>query len=415
MAATISIVGATQPSRLLDAASALDGKAAVVAAQIQLQQHSVDGLRANWRGGGAAVAIATADTGLAVQRTLHATLKNRAAALRFGAINLDPLRSHLLAMASQARALGGMVSDDGTVVGTRTTGVMTPALAAAYTMSLKSMVAAFDRVDHAVADALRTGGPVPQTPSSTQFPWTEADLYRGGPEGHPAGADVNQDGIGDCYLVATMSAIANADPQWIRDRISYDPTTGVFDVTLWDGSEWRHIPVTQSDIAADIAAGGASGVDNNVPGAPLWPALLESAYAKMKAPGQGVDGIERGLTPPALEALTGNDGDWIFPATEWFTPSQHIDRRIADALDSHQPVMLSTSVLGGPLEDMHVYSVEAIAGAGSDAVVTMRNPWGPESGPPVIQARLGDLLGTGPLGGLGLGPTGMINIGRMGS
>ncbi|PRC52499.1 hypothetical protein C6A85_58610, partial [Mycobacterium sp. ITM-2017-0098] len=78
-------------------------------------------------------------------------------------------------------------------------------------------------------------------------------------------------------------------------------------------------------------------------GAPLWPAVLESAYAKMKAPGHGIGGIERGVTPPALDALTGNNGDWIVPATEWFS-TQHIDTRIADALDNNQPVMLSTSV-----------------------------------------------------------------------
>jgi Calpain family cysteine protease len=412
MAATISIVEATQPSRLIDAASAQADKAAAVAAAIDAQKGSLDGLRASWRGATADTATAKAGTDLARQRAVHTTLTNHASALRFGGANLDPLRSQILAMASQARALGGMVSDDGTVVGSGTTGVMTPVLAAAYTTSLKSMLTVFDRVDQTVADALRTGGPVVHASSPPAFTWTDADLYRG----VPAGSDVNQDGVGDCYLVATMSAIANADPQWIKDRISYDPRTGLFDVTMWDGSAWRHITVTQADIDADIAAGGASGVDNGVAGAPLWPAVLESAYAKMKAPGRGVEGIERGVTPPALEALTGNNGDWIFPATEWFS-TQHIDTRIADALADNQPVMLSTGVLtDDPVAPMHVYSVESITGTGSDATVTLRNPWGPGSNlPPVFDMRLGDLIGTDPLGGLGLGPTAMINIGRMGS
>lgn len=412
MAATMSIVQATRPSQLLDAASAQDDKAAAVGAQIGVQQRSVTSLRANWRGGTADAAIAKAEADLARQRAVHRTLTNHAAAVRFGGTNLDPLRSQILAMASQARALGGMVSDDGTVVGNRATGVMTPVLAGAYTTSLKSMLTVFDRVDQTVADALRTGAPVVQTPPRPTFAWTDAHLY----DGVPAGSDVNQDGIGDCYLVATMSAIANADPQWIKDRISFDPRTGFFDVTLWDGSAWRHITVTQADIDADIAAGGASGVDNTVAGAPLWPAVLESAYAKLTAPGRGVQGIDRGVTPAALKALTGNDGDWIFPAAEWFS-TQHIDARIADALDNNQPVLLSTSLLtDDPVTPMHVYSVEAIAGTGSDATVTLRNPWGPGSSlPPVFDMRLSDLIGTNPLGGLGLGPTAMINIGRMGS
>ncbi|PRC58626.1 hypothetical protein C6A85_27540, partial [Mycobacterium sp. ITM-2017-0098] len=85
---------------------------------------------------------------------------------------------------------------------------------------------------------------------------------------------------------------------------------------------------------------------------------------------------------------------------------------IADALDNNQPVMLSTSVLtDDPAAPMHVYSVESIIGTGSDATGTLRNPWGPGSNlPPVFDMRLGDLIGTNPLGGLGLGPTGMINI-----
>ncbi len=417
MVATLSIVEGTQPSRLLESARELDGKAAALAAQTHTLQRDRDALQQAWRGSAADAAVAKAEAQLARRRALHATMKTHAAALRYGGVNLDPLRSQILAMRSQAIALGGMVADDGTVTGHDTMGVMTPTLAAAYTASLKSMLSTFDRVDRAVADALRTGGAPPSTPPPRpDIAWTEDDLYRGGPAGQPQGSDVNQDGIGDCYLVATMSAVANADPQWIKDRIDYDPQTGLFDVTLWDGSQWRHMTVTQADIAANLEAGGASGVDNEVAGAPLWPAVLESAYAKMKAPGQGIAGIQNGVTPPALEALTGNNGDWIIPATEWLTPSQNIDTRIADALAGNQPVMLSTSVLtDDPITPMHVYSIEAISGSGSDAVVTLRNPWGPDSGPPIIEARLGDLIGTNPLAGIGLGPTGMINIGRLGS
>lgn len=415
MVATISVVEATQPARLLDAADAQAADAAAVTVESEVQHRGLAVVRNIWQADAADTAVATAEKNLARQHALQAKLTNYAAALRFGGTNLGPLRSQILAMVSQARALGGMVADDGTVVGARTMGVMTAALAAAYTASLRSMLAMFNRIDATTAEALRTGGPLPQTPPAPDFAWTDEDLYRGGVDGAPAGSDVNQDGIGDCYLVATMSAIAHADPQWIRDRISYDPQTGLFDVKMWDGAGWRHISVTQADVDANIAAGGASGVDNVVTGAPLWPAVLESAYATLKAPGQGIQGIERGVTPPALEALTGNDGHWIIPATEWMTPSQNIDGQIAEALSGHQPVMLSTSVFGGPLDDMHVYSIEGLAGTGSDAVVTLRNPWGPDSGPPVIEARLGDLIGTGPAAGLGLGPTAMINIGRMGS
>ncbi|PRC60645.1 hypothetical protein C6A85_17085, partial [Mycobacterium sp. ITM-2017-0098] len=81
MAATISIVEATQPSRLLDAACAQDDKVAAVAAEIDLQQRGLDSLQASWRGDTAGAAIARAETDLARQRTVNSTLTNQAAAL----------------------------------------------------------------------------------------------------------------------------------------------------------------------------------------------------------------------------------------------------------------------------------------------------------------------------------------------
>jgi len=410
MTATISLAGSTQPSRLLDAAAAERASAAKVTTQIDAQHGALATLRENWHGGAATAAAAEADQQLTQQRTLVTKLHGYADALQFGGTHLSALRTQILATSAQARSLGGIVADDGSVSSDGASRLMTPAVTRAYTTVLKEMLTQFDAVDQSTAQALMGTAPTGPAP---QFTWTDADLY----QGDPSGADINQDGVGDCYLMATMGAIAHANPQVIRDRIDYHPATGEFDVTLWDGRQWRHIAVTQADIDTNIAARGGSSVDTPNPGvvnrnAALWPAVLESAYAKVKAPGDGIQGIDSGLTPPALEALTGNNGDWIIPATEWFT-TQHIDTQITEAMQNNQPVMLSTSVFGGDLASQHVYAIEGIAGTGSDATVTLRNPWGADDGPAVIQARLGDLIGTNPLGGLGLGPTGMINIGRM--
>jgi Calpain family cysteine protease len=405
MTATISLVGATPPEGLLNAANQQTASVASLNSQIDAQQGALTQLGGGWEGSAATAAKARAEQDLARQRQMVGRLEAMSVALRSGGTNLAALRTQILSVSTQAAALGGMVSDDGTVRPMGDNLLMTPALAGAYTSTLKALLTQFDAVDASTAQALSTGlGPAPEQPPPPDFEWTEEDLY----DGDPSGADINQDEIGDCYLMATMGAIAHADPQRIKDRISYNPQTGEFDVTLWDGKAWRHIPVTQADIDANIAAKGGSGVDNYPSGGkPLWPAVLESAYAKMH--GKDLKGIESGLAPSAMEALTGNDGKWVIPATEWFT-TQHIDTQITEALKSHQPVTVSTSLFGGTLEDRHVYAVEGIAGRGSDAVVTMRNPWG--DGAP-IQMRLGDLVGTNPLGGLGLGPTAMINIGQM--
>lgn len=272
------------------------------------------------------------------------------------------------------------------------------------------------------------GDPAPSGSGGTPIrQWTDKDLY----PHDPTAADIHQDLIGDCYLDSAMGAIANANPQWIKDRIRYDATTGNFDVTMWDGHQWKHISVTQDDIRTNIAKSGASWLDNGQPNAALWPSVLESAYARLKAPpGDTMDdalvGVigHGGYAKDAMEALTGNRGTNIDPQAVWLT-NQHIDQDIASALANHQPVTISTATHGDPLARSHVYIVEGITGTGSDAQVTLRNPWENNLGTPVntpnplVTVRLGDLIGSGlPTGDLsnplGTHPSTNVNIGHLG-
>lgn len=155
--------------------------------------------------------------------------------------------------------------------------------------------------------------------------------------------------------------------------------------------------------------------------------MLESAYAKLKYPGRdladalGNDvGIgQGGYAKDAMEALTGNRGTVINPESVWFT-NQHIDQAISGALADHQPVTISTTPQGTPLTQSHVYVVEGISGTGSDAVVTLRNPWETNAGTPIdtpealVTVRLGDLIGSGLPGPLGTHPMSCVNIGSLG-
>ena len=126
--------------------------------------------------------------------------------------------------------------------------------------------------------------------------------------------------------------------------------------------------------------------------------------------------------------LTGNRGTTINPGSVWLT-NQHIDSEIRNALTNHQPVTISTTPNGAPLVESHAYIVESITGTGSDARVTLRNPWEFNPGDPdnpLITVRLGDLIGSGladinipgigeiPSGPLGKHPTYDVNIGSLG-
>ncbi len=400
-----------------------------------------------WRGaGGEALRRRTGADLLIVSR--HADqLREAAEIARNGAGDITAAQQRVLFAVENAENAGFNVGEDLSVTayvqgGSLADVMALEALADEMAGDIRADAATLTSIDQNLAVKLTTAtaglgdpafaqatqdGPFPQDSGGTPHRYTDKDLY----PHDPTAADVHQDTIGDCYLDSTMGAIANANPQWIKDRIRYDDKTGTFDVTLWDGQEWKHIPVTQDDIDTNIGHHGASWLDNDKPDAPLWPAVLESAYAKLKAPNDNLgDALQNvigkgGYPQDALEALTGNRGTSINPQTVWLT-NQHIDQSIATALANHQPVTITTTPQGVPLEQSHVYVVEGISGTGSDARVTLRNPWEhnlgtPENTPdPLVTVRLGDLIGSGlPTGDLPNGPFGHhpisnVNIGSLG-
>lgn len=385
--------------------------------------------------------------------TVADDLRDGARTARQGASDVSAARSRLQFMVEAAQDAGFDVYDDYTVASRQTPGSLAEqaalqAQAESFAEDIyggaTQLVARDQQVGAGIATAVgHVGnltfdehGPVGRLPEDSggdhkKHRWTDKDLY----PHDPTAADVDQKTIGDCYLDSTMGAIANADPQWIKDRIHYDDATGNFDVTLWDGHEWKHIPVTQDDIDTDLAHNGASWVDNGQPNAALWPSVLESAYAKLKFPNEslgdalsnqkGIGIGQGGYAQDATEALTGNRGTNINPQGVWLT-NEHIDQSIASALANHQPVTISTTPNGAPLDQSHVYIVEGISGTGSDAMVTLRNPWEtnvntPINTPnPLVTVRLGDLIGSGlPTGDLPGGPFGNhpmsnVNIGSLG-
>jgi uncharacterized protein YukE len=133
MAATISLVTAARPEGLLDAASRQAASIAALTSQIDAQQGAMSRLATGWEGSAATAAQARAEKDLARQRQLIARLEATSAALRSGGTNLTALRTQILTLMSQASALGGLVSDDGTVRPMGGNLLMTPTLAAAYT------------------------------------------------------------------------------------------------------------------------------------------------------------------------------------------------------------------------------------------------------------------------------------------
>jgi hypothetical protein len=152
--------------------------------------------------------------------------------------------------------------------------------------------------------------------------YTDQQLY--GANGHPQLIDIRQDDVYNCYLVSSMGGLAQQQPDRIRDAIRYEPdpnnsNEGVFHVTLHHPTRGAvDVPVTQTDIDDNVRREGGGTADNKK-GSPIWPSVMETAFAKLHDPnpqGNNLDDAYQvignrkrgGSLHEAMFALTGDKG-----------------------------------------------------------------------------------------------------------
>lgn len=290
--------------------------------------------------------------------------------------------------------------------------------------------------------------------SSNEQQYTDTRLY--GPSGQPQSADIQQDRLYDCFLLAPMGALAAQQPDRIRDAIQYrpdpnNPNAGVFNVTLHHPERGvQQVEVTQADVAYDMSRRGGSTADNR-DGGPVWPAVLETAFAKLHNPNpenrllrSAFGAIDKsdggGSLSDGMFALTGQSGQNLRigerppsssvqpPGNSDDEPSFHVPSRgryvsesdaytqMRGALDSGRPVTLSTlkKEIDDGLMEGHAYMVTDVQQRDGHTWMTLRNPYArnqdtdaPEragTSSPTITVRLDDMARTGALGEINLGP-----------
>lgn len=215
--------------------------------------------------------------------------------------------------------------------------------------------------------------------------------------GHPLYADgihpddVMQGAISDCFFVSSLAALANLDPDIIRDAI-VDNGDGTYTVTLYDGGERRDITVTGEIPIAEYydedtdtwfpgrapAAGAGDGE--------LWVRVMEKAYASMLGDGDLIEGYrtlnQGGSGATAIEVITGLDATYTSK-----------DPSVDDlrAFLAEGPVLASShefipgsgwwifgresgqyAIGDDQVTTWHLYWVDEIH---DDGTITIRNPW----------------------------------------
>jgi hypothetical protein len=236
--------------------------------------------------------------------------------------------------------------------------------------------------------------------------FTDKNLF--GPNG-PVASDIKQDALGDCYFVATLASVARQNPLYIRSSISYDRASQRFIVRLFDmKGKTKYIHVSQTELADNIARQGGSLMDNTGKDTRAWPAVFETAYAKLFDSNpkdgltEGYNKIANGGWPKdAMMAITGFLGAEVkYAPVLMLNKTRALElfgARVATALKQHKVVTLWSvpekdnrnlldKVLMKPitqdgLVDNHVYTVMSMTQAKSGAwTVNLRNPWGTNTG-----------------------------------
>jgi hypothetical protein len=128
--------------------------------------------------------------------------------------------------------------------------------------------------------------------------------------GNPSVNDVDQGGLGDCYLISAMGAVAAANPDVIRQAVKYNGD-GTYSVTFQelqrDGRTFSpHVEVVDAYLPSRGGGRAAYGMNDKAfdpKDQALWPAIIEKAYAQWKG---GYDAMGNGgLSSQAMQEITG--------------------------------------------------------------------------------------------------------------
>lgn len=203
--------------------------------------------------------------------------------------------------------------------------------------------------------------------------------------------DVNQGYLGDCYLIAALTALAHSNPGAIENAISKGDEPGSYNVTLRKGLKFgkrtgpksvkvdNWFPMKNGHML--YAQGGSkaeprSKVDQfKTKKRPMWPAIIEKAVATMAG---GYNKVEGGFEGDVLEAFTGKAADSYPVGKLGSDQNEAVIILLKQALRAGRPATAATR----PCKDVfilpgiHANHVYVAVGHSKDKVV-LRNPHDP--------------------------------------
>ncbi|HVL12430.1 MAG TPA: C2 family cysteine protease [Gemmata sp.] len=189
----------------------------------------------------------------------------------------------------------------------------------------------------------------------------------------PRLGDIDQGGLGDCWLLAGLGAIALDSPTAIRQNV-VDFGDGTYGVRL--GNNFYRVdgdlPATSSTSTNPAYAGlGAEGS--------LWAAIVEKAYAHYRTGANSYASLEGGWSVEVNQAFGASST--TNNTISSYSSATALGNAMYNAWLGYNAVTIGfTSIPSGNvgLIDDHMYTVVSFTrnAAGNVTHVTLRNPWG---------------------------------------
>jgi hypothetical protein len=196
----------------------------------------------------------------------------------------------------------------------------------------------------------------------------------------PHADDIRQGGLGDCWFLATLAAVAHKDPDVIRQSV-VEMGDGTYAAMFYEDGERRYYRVDndlpeQRDLPLLTPNGTLAYAKPGIDGA-MWVPILEKAYALHDGSGGGegeYDGIAGGWSDNAFS-------DMGIGSVDYDVDDEGVLQQIANHLAAGRPITIDTVhgefEPGDSIVASHVYTVISVDVAHGS--ITVRNPWGTDA------------------------------------
>jgi Ca2+-binding RTX toxin-like protein len=201
------------------------------------------------------------------------------------------------------------------------------------------------------------------------------------PTGGPDEDDIDQNGLADCYFLATLSSIAKTNPDRIRQAVT-SLGDGTYAVRFYNQDATPTYVRVDGDLptsnTGNLVYAGLGTEDS------MWVAIMEKAWAFYRAYDGDWLSIEYGSSGSVFNAL-GIIGSTLLSVDSDYKATHDADdlwNYLLGELNAGKAVVAGTPDNSPDLVDQHAYTVHSVLiDLSGQHWVCLRNPWGSAGSP----------------------------------